>query len=257
MSLRAHQLQYIVRGKALLRDLTLNVPAGHLHVILGPNGAGKSTLLRLLAGDLAPNSGEILLSDQPLSGWSIADRARLRAVLPQRHELSFPFAAEEVVRLGRLAVGDDPSAVDAALHAADADALRYRRYTELSGGERARVQFARVLAQVWTPTPLGTRTLLLDEPTANLDLAHQHRCLRAARHFAATGVSVIAVLHDPNLAFAYADSVTLLSDGRIVAKGLPRDVLTAPILASVYDIPVEIRNGDTHPWVRVAVERLS
>ncbi|MFC4253555.1 heme ABC transporter ATP-binding protein [Sinimarinibacterium flocculans] len=261
MTLHADGLGYRLGAQHLLRDVSLSVGPGEVHAILGPNGAGKSTLLNLLAGDRRVQAGTIAFNARPLTDWPLPQLATLRAVLPQRHELSFAFAVEDVVAMGRLPASASHPAreraiVDAALRLTATDHLRSRPYTALSGGERARVQFARVLAQIWDPPASGTRLLLLDEPTASLDLAHQHHCLRIARAFAAQGVAVIAVLHDPNLVFAYADSATLLCCGEVVAQGVPGEVLTAARIERVYGIPVEVSAEPDAPWVRVAGNRL-
>lgn len=257
--LRARELHDRVRGVELLRGVSLEVAAGTVHAVLGPNGAGKSTLLRLLSGERTAHSGEISLGGRRLSDWSLPQLARLRAVLPQHHALTFAFSVEEVVRLGRLSALRQPAAqeqaiIDAALAMTATTYLRERRYTDLSGGERARVQLARVLAQIWEPVDLGPRLLLLDEPTANLDLAHQHHCLRIARAFAARGVAVMVVLHDPNLVLDYADTVTLLCCGEVVAQGTPPAVLRPDRLSQVYGVPVEIGEAAGRPWLRVVAE---
>jgi iron complex transport system ATP-binding protein len=259
--LRATGLSHRIGAVPVLRDVSIDVGPGSVHAVLGPNGAGKSTLLRLLAGDLQPQIGTVTFNDRRIADWPLPQLACLRAVLPQHHELSFPFAVEDVVALGRLpsAAGDrlhERTVIDAALRATATDYLRQRPYPALSGGERARVQLARVLAQIWDHSAAGMRLLLLDEPTANLDLAHQHHCLRIARAFAAQGAAVVTVLHDPNLVFAYADQVTVLCCGEVLATGAPTETLTARTLERVYGVPVELHDDTGIPWVRVASERL-
>lgn len=261
MTLSASHLDYNIGGRALLRDVSLRIDAGRVHAVLGPNGAGKSTLLKLLSGDLHPASGSITCAGRPLGDWSPGELARLRAVLPQRDQLSFGFTVEEVVRLGRLpclqhAPAREQEIVLAAMRTAGVDYLRTRRYPTLSGGERTRTQLARVLAQIWEAVEPGPRLLMLDEPTANLDLAHQHRCLRVARDFAAQKVGVLVVLHDPNLVLAYADTVTLLCCGEVIGQGAPKDVLSSERLARVYGVPVDVIDHGGQPWVRVAHERI-
>lgn len=256
MSFIAAQLSYGVLGRELVDKLNLRLSPGQVHALVGPNGAGKSTLLRLLAGELRPQHGTIELNGAPLGAWSAADQARQRAVLPQHHGLSFSFRAEEVVALGRLSCARhkpemEHRIVQDALALAGVAHLALRKYPTLSGGERARVQFARVLAQIWEPVPQGPRYLLLDEPTASLDLAHQHDCLRALRGFAAQGVGVLVIVHDPNLALRYADAVTLLRDGKVLASGTPEETLTAERLGQLYRIDVAVHRlpGMTRPVI--------
>lgn len=261
MSLHASGL-CLRRGDRLLLDaVSLQVTPGELHCVVGPNGAGKSTLLSLLAGDRAPDAGSIRYGDQALAQLSLPQRARMRAALPQRDLLSFAFHAEEVVRLGRMpsrrhSAAREDEIVEQAMRATAAWALRDRDYTTLSGGERARVQLARVLSQIWSAEDADTRILLLDEPTASLDIAHQHQCLQQIRAFARTGVAVVVVLHDLNLAMAYADRITVLDRGRVAASGTPIESLTGPLLAEVYGIGVDILRapGLAHPVISVRTQ---
>ena len=244
MSLLAEYVEYRAGGRTLLTGVSLQVQPGRVHALIGPNGAGKSTLLKILAGDLAPHAGSATLNGRALRDWPARELARLRAVLPQAENLRFAFSAAQVVELGRLASlrGNDASEqalILEALRWAGAETLAARSYPTLSGGERARVQFARVLAQIWQPGD-APRYLLLDEPTASLDLAHQHDCLAAARRFAATGAGILVVLHDPNLALTYADEVSLLCCSELVAGGAPGEVLNKRNLERVYGVQVDI-----------------
>lgn len=256
MSLALSAVDYRLRGRKLIDAASLDVQPGQLQVLLGPNGAGKSTLLRLLAGDLKPDAGQVRLDDRPLADWPGAALARRRAVMMQREDLPFPFTVDEVVALGRLPWQRAPESVGerevvaAALAEAGASRLSGRRYTELSGGERARVQLARALAQISSPgsqpgsapTP---RYLLLDEPTASLDFAFQHHCLLTMRRLAASGVGVLAILQDPNVALRHADVVTLIEQGRIIASGRPNEVLEPERLSTLYGMPIESIRGPT------------
>ncbi|AXQ29566.1 heme ABC transporter ATP-binding protein [Solimonas sp. K1W22B-7] len=256
MSLRALDAGYDADGRSLLGRAALAATPGEVHAILGPNGAGKSTLLKLLSGELRPARGEVMLDGRPLAQWDLGALARRRAVLPQDEQLGFGFLVEEVVALGRLPCPRHPPAREEhilrqTLEAAGVAPFWGRSYTSLSGGERRRVQLARVLAQVWEPLAEGPRYLLLDEPTASLDLAHQHASLTAARRFARDGNGVAVVLHDPNLALAYADTVSLLADGAVVACGAPAQVLDAPRLRSVFGIEATVLQpaGWPHPVI--------
>ncbi len=249
MSLVADKVSYSVDGRALLESASLRLEPGRVHAVLGPNGAGKSTLLKLLSGDLDPASGSVELNGRPLPEWSPLALARQRAVLPQAHALAFGFTAAQVVALGRLPCPRLPAAEETArirdaLGQAGVTELESRRYTTLSGGERARVQLARVIAQVNDPLEGKlkglARFLLLDEPTAHLDLAHQHDCMRSARRLAARGLGVLVIVHDPNLALRYADAVTLLNHGKVVAHGRPEEALTEGALEDVYHVPVRV-----------------
>ncbi len=241
-SLRALDVRVRIGERAVLDGVDVALTPGELVAIVGPNGAGKTTLLRALAGDLAVE-GQVLLDERPLSSYRSIDLARRRAVLPQHTTIEFAFTAGEVVAMGRAphlgtpTERDDERVIDAALRAADAAHLAAREYRTLSGGEQARVNLARVLAQ-------DTEYLLLDEPTAALDIRHQESVMALAARCAARGRCVAAVVHDLNLAAAYATRVVIIGDGAVAADGAPAAVLRADLLGRVYRYPVEVL---THP----------
>lgn len=223
----------------ILEDAAIEVRPGEVHALVGPNGAGKSTLFGVLAGDIAPETGSVLIDGQPLGGFRPRDLARIRAVLLQENAVSFPFSAEQVVRMGRApwartpGEADDDDVVAAAMRAAEVEGLAHRSVSSLSGGERARVALARVLAQA---TPI----MLLDEPTAALDLKHHEDVMRLVRASADAGTAVAVVLHDLGAALAHADRLTLLASGLVVATGKPAEVLTADRIEQVYGQAVDV-----------------
>ncbi|WP_062135313.1 heme ABC transporter ATP-binding protein [Demequina aestuarii] len=236
-------------GAALVDDVTLEAPAGHLLALLGPNGAGKSTLLSLMSGDLRASAGEVTLSGRGVREWPAAELARRRAVLTQANQMAFAFRVRDVVEMGRhpwrgLATEEaDVHAVETAIDETDIRHLLERAFPSLSGGEKARVSLARVLAQ-------ETPVMLLDEPTAALDLRHQEEVMRMAREKARRGGAVVIVVHDLTLAAAYADSIAIMSRARLAAHGAPRDVLTPALVRDVYGIDVHIVDGpDGSPLV--------
>ncbi len=233
------------RGRTL-GPLDLTVQPGEVLAVVGPNGAGKSTLLSAMTGELRCARGEVLLEGLPLERWRPRERARRLGVLPQESSLGFGFTALEVALLGRSphasrrVDGADVAAAVAALDATDTRHLASRSYLTLSGGERQRVQLARVLAQLSEPVESGHRYLLLDEPTASLDLSHQHLVLEAAARFAQGGGAVMAVLHDLNLAARYAHRLAVLAEGRVVEVGAPAQVLSAELVARVFGLRVQV-----------------
>ncbi len=242
--LKAENLQYRTAGRQIIAPLDLALEPGRLHAILGPNGAGKSSLLKLLSGEWRGQHGAVSLHGRRLGEWPAAELARVRAVLPQYHALSFPFSAAEVVALGRLqtrrhSVAGEREIVHAALECCGAAHLASRPYPRLSGGERARVQLARVLAQIWDDDTTQARYLLLDEPTAHLDLAYQHACLRLAREWTRRGAGVVAVLHDPNLVLSYADQVHVIQGGQLLARGEPAQTLQPALMKAVYGLQMQ------------------
>jgi iron complex transport system ATP-binding protein len=227
----------------LLHAVNARVFAGEVLAIAGPNGAGKSTLLRVLSGDLAPQSGHVIFGGRPMALWSLRRLARRRAVVTQSSSLRSPYTVREVVALGRAPFASSPAdarIVEAAMREADIAEFAGRSYTTLSGGERQRVHLARALAQIATASEDGARALLLDEPTASLDLAHQHVVAEVTRRLAAEGAAVVIVLHDLNLAAQCADRMLLLRAGRVVACGTPAEVLTATQVRAAFEVPVAI-----------------
>ncbi|MFD5224703.1 heme ABC transporter ATP-binding protein [Microbacterium sp. NPDC058342] len=226
-------------GRALLDGVDLELHAGEVLAVLGPNGAGKSTLLGVLAGDIAADAGEVRFAGRPLADWRLGELSRRRGVLLQDNRTAFPFTVQEVVEMGRAPwrrtdrAVEDAEAVAWALDVADVAHLAERRVPSLSGGERARTAFARVIAG-------RTGAILLDEPTAALDIGHQEALLSRARELALQGVAVLVVLHDLNLAAAYADRVALLQHGRLAAVGTADEVLTAELVSDVYRTRVEV-----------------
>jgi iron complex transport system ATP-binding protein len=232
------------RGGRLVLDIPeLHVSPGRVLGILGSNGAGKSTLLSAMAGEMRPGEGEVRFGGRAIQSWRPPELARHRAVLPQVSPLGLPLSVTEVVALGRIpwaGIEDREQHWDAiaeGLAVASAAHLARRPYGALSGGEQQRVQLARVLAQLHGAHPRET-ALLLDEPTASLDLPHQHAILAAARCRAMEGAAVMLVLHDVGLAARYCDEVLLLAQGRVVAHGPTPLVLTEEAISRAYGMAV-------------------
>lgn len=223
----------------VLDRVDVAVRAGEVLALVGPNGAGKSTLLGVLAGDRAPDAGEVHVDGRPHGSWAPNELAIRRGVLLQQVDVSFPFTVTEIVRMGRAPWAGTPAedwdddVVADALADIDVAAFAGRVYTTLSGGERARAALARVLAQ-------EPAALLLDEPTASLDIRHQELVLDLARRRAARGDAVVVVLHDLGLAAAYADVVTVVDAGRVAAAGPPAEVFTSDLLSAVYRHPIDV-----------------
>jgi iron complex transport system ATP-binding protein len=235
--LTAQGLNVSLGSRIVLNDLSLALSSGHLVALVGPNGAGKTTLLRALAG-LVPSSGAIHVGGDALSSLALRERARRFAYLPQGHIVHWPLPARDIVALGRYPHGatdparlspDDTEAVLRAMRAADVVEFSDRRVTELSGGERSRVALARVLA-------VEAPVILADEPTASLDPRHQIDIMKSLRTVADQGTLVMVVTHDLGLAARFADTVLVLSEGRLVAQGTPADALSEKIVGDVFRI---------------------
>lgn len=231
-------------GRDILDQVSIRFEPGTLSVLLGPNGAGKSTLLRIAAGLLPAGRGVVSYADQPIRTWDTVKLARIRAVLSQHAQPAFPLSAREVVEMGRyphfqrIPSRTDQMAVERALERVEMSGFRDRAFATLSAGEQQKVHMARVLAQLDAGGHEGGsgRVLFLDEPTSNLDVHHQLQILTIARGLLAQKVTVIAVLHDLNLACDFADHLVLMSRGRLAHSGLASDGLPGPLLESVYGV---------------------
>lgn len=236
------------RGKSsILEGVSLDIPAGEFTAILGANGAGKSTLLSIASGEIHANAGQVLWNGSPLNTMNTAALARKRVVLPQNPGLHFNLQVDAVITMGAYPFPElSPTAVaqlvQQAAQRADVTHLLGRSYPSLSGGEQQRVQFARAMVQILSCYQQGEyRCLLLDEPTASLDPLHQHSLLSAARKLALdTGIAVLAVLHDVNLAAHYCTRIAMLANKNIIAHGIPNHVLRSDFLEQTYDLPVTV-----------------
>ncbi|WP_435742268.1 ABC transporter ATP-binding protein [Nocardioides sp. SYSU DS0663] len=235
-------LSWVVSGSEVLRDLTLACRPGRVTGLLGPNGSGKTTLLHLLAGLRRPTSGRVLVGGADVHGLRPRARARTIALVEQDATTSLGLTVRQVVELGRIPHrsrllpdgSEGAGVVEHAMRAAYVDHLADRTWGTLSGGERQRTQLARALAQ-------EPHVLLLDEPTNHLDLRHQLDFLGRVRGL---GLTVVAALHDLELAAAYCDDLVVLRDGRLVAHGPVADVLTPGLVADVYGVDVAV---EPHP----------
>jgi iron complex transport system ATP-binding protein len=235
--LTAQGLNVTLGNRRVLNDIALSLASGHLVALVGPNGAGKTTLLRALAG-LVASDGAIHAGGDALSSLALRERARRFAYLPQGHIVHWPLPARDIVALGRYPHGatdparlspKDAEAVLRAMQAADVMEFSERRVTELSGGERSRVALARVLA-------VEAPVILADEPTASLDPRHQIDIMKSLRAVADKGTLVIVVTHDLGLAARFADTVLLLSEGRLVAQGTDAEALSEKIVGDVFRV---------------------
>ena len=231
---------YRIGQKWLVRNIDLKIEDGQFWIFVGPNGAGKSTLLRLISGELSPTTGWIRFFGKSIDEYSPQELARMRAYLQQKREINFPFRASEIVLLGRhphlngaKETPSDIAIAQEAMKQVQADIFAERLYSTLSGGEASRVDLARILAQ-------APRLFLLDEPTNHLDPRHQVQILRLCRSIVESGRTVIAAIHDLNLASMYAEHVLMLREGNPVAVGTPAFIFTPEQLEAVYDVPFEV-----------------
>jgi iron complex transport system ATP-binding protein len=250
VSLRRLRFGYEPEGPEVLRGLSLDIPAGTATAVLGPNGCGKTTLLHVVLGWLAPRAGEVLIDGRPQAGLSRRERGRLMALVPQAEHVPFDFSVLEYVLMGRtpyLGVLGMPSEEDhlLALETLESLGLAHlwrRPVPELSGGERQMVTLARALAQ---RTPI----LLLDEPTAHLDLGNKGRLLDTLQGLAGQGTTVLFTTHDPETAALAARFLVLMREGQVLDAGPLREVLDAERLSATYGVAVRVVEVDGRPVV--------
>jgi iron complex transport system ATP-binding protein len=242
--LQAQDIHFCIRNMPIVDQASVSLAPGELTVILGPNGAGKSTLFKILSGEIPCKYGNVAYNGSPITGFSPKNLALVRAVMPQHSYLSFPFKALEVVELGLLSGGNSyrQDLVEEVMTETHTWHLKDKLYGNLSGGEKQRVQLARVLTQIWDKKPYP-RYLLLDEPTSSMDIALQHHVLKIIHKIKKRNIGVLAILHDLNLAANYADKVILLKKGRILYQGAVKDVMTATNLEEIFEHPIQVLSG--------------
>ena len=253
MTLELRGLAFGYPGHPIGRDVECRVEAGEVLCLLGPNGSGKTTLFKTILGLLAPRAGSVAVDGATTQGWSPRTRGRVFGYVPQAQPAAFAFTVLDLVLMGRTphlgvfaAPGQrDRAIADAALAALGIEGLARRPYGELSGGERQLALVARAIAQ-------EARVLVLDEPTANLDLGNQVRVLSALRALAARGLTVLFSTHDPDQAFLCADRVALLQGGRLVALGAPAEIITGERLLALYGVEVRVVAVDVDGVRRLA-----
>ncbi|MFN8651113.1 MAG: ABC transporter ATP-binding protein [Gemmatimonadales bacterium] len=227
--------------RAALDRVRVTLAPGELVAVVGPNGSGKTTLLRALVGSAALAAGSVQVEERPLASWTPRALSQVIGVVTQREDILFPLTVRETVELGRYARlgvladpgAEDAAAVDEAMRRADVLGLAARRTDTLSGGEWQRVRIARALAQ-------HPRALLLDEPTAALDIRHEMEVFELVRKLAGEGIGTLLVTHHINLAARYADRLVLLDHGSVVAEGPPRAVLQSGIVSQVFEWRVAV-----------------
>ncbi|SEW02630.1 iron complex transport system ATP-binding protein [Chitinophaga sp. YR573] len=249
--LRVKDISLMLGKAGILNKVSLEAGAGELCVIMGANGAGKSSLLKVIAGEYEHYRGSVNIAGNELRNMPIAEQARKRAVLSQQFNLNQPFPVIDVVSMGRFVYGSHLSVLDkeiitCALKTMQVYNLKDRTYPTLSGGQKQRVQMARVLAQlleepdIYAVNYAGKKMLLLDEPVTGMDILHQQLALQLATTLAAQGVLVIAVLHDFQLAAAYAQRLFLLKDGSLYATGSVEEVFTPQHIKHCFGVDVAV-----------------
>jgi len=241
MNIHCEACSYSVGNKLILDKVSMRVSSGEILSLVGANGAGKTSLIKLFAGELQGTSGEVKFGDRTLSKIGLDMRARHIAFLPQKSGLEFPFRIREVIEMGRYpqltGKAFDQKIISEVIAEFDLAHLENRIYTSLSGGEKQRVQIARVLAQLWDTEEAF---YLFDEPTAPLDLAHQLAFFKLIGTLAKRGAGILLAIHDLNLAARFSDRMILLKQGEVIAEGAPEKVITKEKIQLGFDVNVQI-----------------
>ncbi len=240
----ATNIWYKSNGTHLLQGIHFDTVPGDVMAVLGSNGAGKTTLLKCLSKELTPEKGEIRFRQKPLQQWKGAELAKHRAVLSQHYQVTLPFTVEQIVMMGRYPhfknhpLPNDHAIVRESLVFAGIEHLQHRNYLTLSGGEQQRTQIARVLAQLWENNNEG-KLLILDEPVSALDIQYQHHIMQLVRKLSLRNFTIIAVLHDLNLALQYCNKALLLKKGAQVAFG-HTDIINRDLIKQVYEVESDL-----------------
>ena len=250
MSLNLESVSLKLDNRQILKDVSLEINEGEIVSVIGPNGAGKSTLLNVLTGDINPDSGEIFYDDKQLKQISIQERAFTRSVMSQMQTLVFNFSVKDVIEMGWLQRGNSDfsnnfsMAFENVTKECNVHNLIHRKFNSLSGGEQRRVHFARTLLQLWRPSESNDpRYLLLDEPTANLDLSSEMLLMNILKNRASLNVGILVILHDLNLASHFADKIAIIKDGEIMAFGEPEKIMEDTFLTSIYEVPIKVNHN--------------
>ena len=248
MSLSLKSVSLKLDNRQILKDVSLEINEGEIVSVIGPNGAGKSTLLNVLTGDISPDSGNTTYDNKQLNKISIQERAFTRSVMSQMQTLVFNFNVKDVIEMGWLQRGNSDfssnfsMAFEAVTTECNVHNLVHRKFNSLSGGEQRRVHFARTLLQLWRPSQSNDpRYLLLDEPTANLDLSSEMLLMNILKARATSNVGILVILHDLNLASHFADKIAIMKDGEIKAFGKPEEIMTDDFLTSIYEVPIKVK----------------
>ena len=247
----ANNITYKIGNKTILNDVSVTFAAGKINLILGPNGAGKSTLVKVICNQIKPQRGTIYYGKNNLKDSAIGQLAKIRAVLSQNTELAFPLKVKEVVMMGRYPHFQvnprekDKNACTEAMRFFDVEAMADRDYLTLSGGEKQRVHFARVVSQIWYNDHEDCRYLILDEPLTFLDVHYQFHFMHKLQDLMKQeNLVIVGVVHDLNLAAKFADHLVLLNKGNLLASGTKTEVLTKEHMKAAYRLEPVIHNDE-------------
>src|SRR5688572_21984662 len=256
---QASDIWFRVRDKIILQDVSMTMQPATFTAIVGPNGAGKSTLLKTLAFEHSNFQGSVEINGKSVKSYSPKALSMVRAVLPQHSQMQFSFSVDQIVRLGRHAhrttQSENTKIVNEVMDLTSVSDLSDRNYMTLSGGEKQRVQLARVLAQVWEET-VYPRYILLDEPTSSLDIAQQQQIFSLAKQVCSRNIGVLAIVHDLNQAVQFADQLLFMKDGKITASGEAQKVFTKSNIEDTFCCRVSLYHDPCNNCPYIIPERV-
>ena len=252
--LSVDSLCYTINNKSLVDQMSFNIESGDMVSIVGPNGSGKSTLVKLISGELNPSSGDIFINNISNFKWDVKELSKYRSVLPQSNSLSFPFSVLDIVKMGRYPYREieenniTEKICKDIIDIFDLNNFINQNYMTLSGGEKQRVQLARVLAQIWSEQNYE-KLLILDEPTSYLDISHQYALFDLLKTINGKGLTILMVLHDLNHALMYSNKLIMLKSSKLISYGKTADVATKSRLEDIFNVCVDIIKNNDKPVV--------
>ena len=236
-----------IKDKVILDDISLHVESGDMVSIIGPNGSGKTTMLKAISNEISITDGEINFINKNISDWDLNDFANKKAVLSQSNNLVFPFSVIDIVKMGRFPLKNKGNQIEEnnlckkILNIFDLDDYVNQNYITLSGGEKQRVQLARVIAQIWSDD-YSKKILILDEPTSYLDIKHQHSLFQFLKELNKKGLTIIMVLHDLNHALLNSNKIAVLKDSKLISFGETKNIITEKLIKKVFEIDLKLIN---------------
>ncbi len=243
-------INYYINSKLLIDNISFKVKTGDMTCIIGPNGSGKSTLIKLITGELKATSGNIFFKNKKIEDWSSIKLAYHRAVLPQSNHLSFPFSVLDIIKMGRYPIKSSTMELNNLICEEIIDIFELnehidQNYTTLSGGEKQRVQLARVFAQIWSKNDYKEKVLIIDEPTSYLDINHQYVLFQFLKKLNKKGLTILMVLHDLNQAIANSNKIIMLKNAKMVDYSKTKRIIDTKKLDEVFNVKLKlIKNGD-------------
>jgi len=236
-----------IKDKVILDDISLHIKSGDMVSIIGPNGSGKTTMLKAISNEISITDGEINFINKNISDWDLNDFANKKAVLSQSNNLVFPFSVIDIVKMGRFPLKNKGNQIEEnnlckkILNIFDLDDYVNQNYITLSGGEKQRVQLARVIAQIWSDD-YSKKILILDEPTSYLDIKHQHSLFQFLKELNKKGLTIIMVLHDLNHALLNSNKIAVLKDSKLISFGETKNIITEKLIKNVFEIDLKLIN---------------